>query len=148
MDAALKQILSELRVAALSGSATAGVSNMRAIVLARGCPPLEVLDFLDAAAEVLLSRALADGIVPATFYTWYDDQAGQLRFSLVRGTTQALPFSVDIELLPSPHAIVTAALSSATPGLIPWSELTDAGFDAEDPLPGRTPVWARTRGTS
>ena len=109
-------MLSELRADVPSAGSGAGLENMRAIAISGGCDPKDVLDFLTTAADIWLARAALAGIAPATFYAWYDDMTGQLRMSLVPGAAvDAAPFSGNIDLLPSPHAIVRAALSTWTP---------------------------------
>jgi hypothetical protein len=144
MDLVLQEILSDLRTDVPSASGNAGLDNMRAVPLRRGCDPQDLIDFLNAAADTWLARAKLVGIAPATFYAWYDEQAGQLRMSVVPGTTAALPFSGNVDVLQSPHAIVSAALSTWTPGIEPWSELTDADWQGSEQRLHTVAVWART----
>jgi hypothetical protein len=146
MDLSLNRILSELRTDVPSTTRDAGLENMREVVLSQGCDPKDVVDFLNAAADIWLGRAALVGSAPATFYAWYDEMAGQLRVSLVPGTTDALPFSGPIELVSSPQAVVSAALATLTPGLIPGSELADVEWEKPRAYEGSLPVWCRTGG--
>jgi hypothetical protein len=146
MDASLNKLLSELRADVPSTTKDAGRENMREVVLRRGCDPKDVVDFLNAAADIWLGRAALVGSAPATFYAWYDEMAGQLRVSLVSGTTEALPFSGPIELVSSPHPVVIAALATWAPGLIPASELADVEWEEPRAYEGSLSVWCRTGG--
>lgn len=129
-----------------SATEEAGTENMRAVILSRGCDPRDVVDLLNEAADTWLARARSAGIGPATFYAWYDEQAGQLRLSLVPGEADALPFTGSIELVASPHDVVTAALSTWNPGMIPWVELTETSWDEPRAVEGSVRVWYRTGG--
>jgi hypothetical protein len=144
MDISLSRVLAELRSDVPSATKEAGIENMRAVILRRGCDPEDVGDFLNDAADIWLARARTAGIVPATFYAWYDEMAGQLRISLVPGAADALPFAGSIELLASPQAVITAALSTWTPGLIPSIEFTEAEREEPSASERRLLVWSRT----
>jgi hypothetical protein len=82
---------------------------------------------------------------PATFYAWYDAQAGQLRSSLHSGTAQPLPFRCVYEVRHTALEIVRVAAADASPGVIPWAQLREIGPD--EPLEPSEPsppllVWA------
>lgn len=80
---------------------------------------------------------------PATFYAWYDTQAGQLRFSVSSSEPADLPFGSDVRLLPDPSDVVRALTDDPSPGTIKWDYLSDGpekdvGHDERPVLP----VWA------
>jgi hypothetical protein len=90
-----------------------------------------------------LRRRFASGVGPAVFYAWYDEQAGQLRCSLTSRPTTALPFGSRYRLTDDPRAVVTLASANPSPGLVPWTELTDAFGDESEEAPRESfPVWA------
>jgi len=59
----------------------------------------------------------------ATFYAWYDEQAGQLRMSMTSNPPDQLPFGCTVVLNDTPEKIVHRMLRDGSPGLIAWSEL-------------------------
>lgn len=145
MDSALSSILSELRSETLSRSDTAADENMRWLVPRKGCDPRDLADFLLRAAEVRLARAREQGLIPATFYSWYDEMAGQVRFSTVPGRSDALPFGASIDLVAGPACIAADALSTWSPGVHSFNELTEVEWEEPAASPSYTlRVWART----
>ncbi len=58
------------------------------------------------------------------FYSWYDDQAGQLRFNLINSNHQKLPFGAKYETV-SLNYILEQFLSDPCYGVIPFSELIE-----------------------
>jgi hypothetical protein len=77
----------------------------------------------------------------ATFYAWYDGQAGQLRFSLSSSAPADLPFGGAVRLLSGVSEVVQAFARDSSPGLIAWEDLA---VDEEDfnPEAAVLPVWA------
>ena len=76
-----------------------------------------------------------------------DDQAGQLRFSLVPGRAAALSFRAPIDFVTGSSEVVREALTTWTPGFVPFGELTPtASMEPEATETSGTPVrvWART----
>jgi hypothetical protein len=59
------------------------------------------------------------------FYLWFDEQASQLRFNLINDSHKFLPFSSNIELVPSFYKIVEAFWTFHYHDGIPFSELDD-----------------------
>ena len=143
MDPALSKILADLHKEAPSGTESAAIENMRAVVPRKGCDPQDLVTFLETAAEIRLAQARNDKILPATFYAWYDEQAGQLRFSLVRGRPDALPFGAAIDLVASSE-VVRDALASWNPGFVPFADLTDVEWAEPAASGNRIKVWVRT----
>lgn len=144
MDPALTKILSGLRKDALSQGDMAAVENMRAVVPKKGCDPQDLLRFLETAADVRLAQAREENILPATFYAWYDDQAGQLRFSLVAGRADTLPFEAPVDLVTTPSEIVRDALTTWMPGFVSHEELTEVEWSEPMESADHVRVWART----
>lgn len=99
--------------------------------------------FLHAARLVRTAQA-AEMAGPAVFYVWHDAQAGQLRFSVARGTPRVLPFAALVEPARDVLEIVDAFLASFHPdGSMRWSE--PQGVDAaggELHANPRIKVWA------
>jgi hypothetical protein len=83
----------------------------------------------------------------ATFYTWYDEQAGQLRVSLTSLDPGNLPFGAAVALLGSPRPVLRQLLSDPHPGFVTWSALRPMSPDEAEPLespPFEVAVWAQT----
>jgi len=86
-------------------------------------------------AQLLRERGTS---YPMTFYCWHDEQAAQLRFSLVSAAATALPFACRLLLVADIEAILRPFLASHHLDGIPWHELdavaqqgSPADFDAE-----------------
>jgi hypothetical protein len=95
-----------------------------------------------------LARARRDfsHVRAATFYAWYDAQAGHLRLSLGSLPASQLPFGSVVVLMDSPRRIVQQILADSIPGLLTWDELEpvpeSAWFDLEADEPRALEVWA------
>ena len=90
-------------------------------------------------ADTWLCRCQA----PATFYAWYDAQAGQLRFSVTSSEPTDLPFGADVRLLPDSTEVVGAFADDPSPGVIKWDDLSDvSGVDVGHAASPVLPVWA------
>ena len=99
--------------------------------------PQQVETFLEAAAQLWADRLPRPPSGPWTFYAWYDEQAGSLRFSLVPGTaSDSLPFGARLELLDDASQICHAFVTGTD--VIPWSAL-----DVEAPHAAPTPYVLR-----
>jgi hypothetical protein len=105
---------------------------------------------VDAAAVVAalqfvhgeLKRRLAGS---ATFYGWYDKQAGQLRCSLTSAPVDRLPFGAPYRATTDAAEVVALVAAEPNPGLVPWDALAPVEPDAasatgQDELPP-FPVW-------
>ena len=85
---------------------------------------LPVEDALRSLAEFWLNQMQAsDPGAGATFYCWYDEQAGQLRLSVTRQPPTRLPFGVPVEVVGDPGEVVRLALGDPSPGVIPRNEM-------------------------
>jgi hypothetical protein len=71
-----------------------------------------------------LRRRFLEQVGSATFYAWYDDQAGQLRCSLTSARPDRLPFRAPYRLTTDVSDIVREAATDPHPGTIAWGELT------------------------
>lgn len=81
---------------------------------------------------------------PMLIYWWHDDQAGQLRFSLVSAVHGHLPFRCKVVPAPGLESIAQQWLSSPHLHSIPWSELSPlSAHEAEPPKPPLS-VWWQT----
>lgn len=100
----------------------------------------EVVRFLDAAIEVRRGQ-VGQGVRPVTFYAWHDEQAMQLRFSVVRCTPVTLPFGARVEIVPDVRSIVRAFLAGDE--CIAWNELDGSHRVPPGPrMPHTVRVWA------
>jgi hypothetical protein len=85
----------------------------------------------------------ADGRPTATFYVWFDEQAGQLRCSVSSRPASDLPFRGRYELVDDVGVIVRACLADSSPGVVAWDELEPVDDDSPDDGGDlRFPVWA------
>ncbi|MCI4066077.1 hypothetical protein MRQ36_27435 [Micromonospora sp. R77] len=105
---------------------------------------------LDATAVVaalqFVHRELRQRVTgPATFYAWYDKQAGQLRCSLTSAPADRIPFRAPYRATTDAAEVVALVAADPTPGLIPWNELATveriAASLATKALPPPFPVW-------
>ncbi|MFO0914790.1 MAG: hypothetical protein U0795_17660 [Pirellulales bacterium] len=96
--------------------------------------------FLRRVAEIRRQKRKSQG--PVTTYTWYDDQACQLRFATAHCGPDELPFGCQVELQPSPDAIISSWLNAHDH--IPWHDLEDAHNDESTNYESAPPlrVWA------
>jgi hypothetical protein len=63
--------------------------------------------------------------VKMVFYTWYDDLAGNLRFSMISDTKGKLPFGCNIHHVDSISVIIQEYIDGEYKGFIPISEFED-----------------------
>ncbi len=82
----------------------------------------ELVAFLLAAASIRRELAAAQSVSPTTFYAWHDVQAGQLRFSTARCTSEHLPFGAPVVLAEDPSDIIRDFSSSPYRDGIPSAE--------------------------
>ena len=62
---------------------------------------------------------------PFIFYMWADELADQLRFCVVSGTKETLPFNCPITFEDTPENICRMFLSSDSGGVVPYSKLEE-----------------------
>lgn len=60
---------------------------------------------------------------------WFDEQAGQLRFNIISGKVEKLPFGCTVERVTSPESIIQLCLSSPYLHGIPENEVEDISFE-------------------
>ncbi|WP_165959580.1 polymorphic toxin-type HINT domain-containing protein [Nonomuraea longispora] len=104
---------------------------------------------LDEVAEAILAAGIrlrarfATSRTPITFYVWYDEQAGQLRLSVVSTGVDELPFRGKYRIVHELDSIIECIKSDAAPGFISWNDLEEVGGDDDevDIVPPPFPVF-------
>uniref|UniRef100_UPI00404A99EE hypothetical protein n=1 Tax=Flavobacterium sp. TaxID=239 RepID=UPI00404A99EE len=71
-------------------------------------------------------------IMDLIFYTWFDEQAGNLNFNFINAGHENLPFGAKLELVDSIDIILSDFLNSKYLVGIPWDELQDFSSDFDD----------------
>lgn len=67
------------------------------------------------------------------FYSWFDEQAGNLNLSFINACHEKLPFNAEIEFVDSIDAIISDFLGSGYLDGIPWDELEEtSGYSDEN----------------
>ncbi|MFE6840865.1 hypothetical protein ACFVFI_39385 [Streptomyces sp. NPDC057705] len=111
----------------------------------------EVVAAFERTATALRGRVRERGFAGvATFYVWYDEQAGQLRCSTGSVPPDALPFGGNHVACDDLGPIVEAFLTDGEPGFIAWADLDDVQSRAEEtgvePEDAPFPVWVSSVG--
>ncbi|MFI7597587.1 hypothetical protein [Actinoplanes sp. NPDC049681] len=91
-----------------------------------------------------LRQRFADHAGTATFYAWYDEQAGQVRCSLRSRAPEDLPFGAAYRTTEDAADVVRLAATDSHPGHIPWSDLSDTTDPPDDSAAQAVepfPVW-------
>lgn len=109
----------------------------------------DALERLADAWEERLAKSHSAG--QTLFYGWYDQQAGQIRFSLATedpGSLFGIPDGRRVKVLSSALELVNQYYSDPHPGFVPNDELLvlPSGIDFEDPPPSSfppLPLWVR-----
>ncbi len=86
-----------------------------------------VADFVGAVVEARGRWLSAHGASPMLFYCWYEEQASQLRLSLVSKTHGCLPFEFEVKQTSALGPIVASFLGSPQREAIPRSEESGIG---------------------
>ncbi len=73
--------------------------------------------------KLQLSQSRID--IDMIYYSWFDDQACQLRFNVINSNHKRLPFSAPIELADGEEQIIRRFLASEYHDGIPMTELRD-----------------------
>jgi hypothetical protein len=107
---------------------------------------LSVTDVVEFSQKVVASRRewLTARRAPSmVMYWWHDEQAGQLRFSLVSTTHGRLPFQANIAVVAEFEEIAKAWLSSPYLDGIPWTDLQEVVPEEveTEQLPPTIAVW-------
>lgn len=66
------------------------------------------------------------------FYSWFDEQAGNLNFNFINSRHENLPFSTELEFVDSLDTIINDFLNSRYLDGIPLDELEDVSEDIEE----------------
>lgn len=110
----------------------------------------DLIGFLDAVAEIYqsqLSEWLEQGL-EFIFYYWFDEQASQLRLSVVSASHGILPFSSPIQVIPDINQMVERFLSSPYHDGLPLEEFVEvtqigSGFESAVQVPPLQ-VWTKS----
>jgi hypothetical protein len=89
----------------------------------------------------VLRRRVAGLDGPATFYAWYDGQAGQLRCSLASAGPDDLPFGGRYFPTTDAMSAIGQLLADTSPDVIPWTDLNQAAGEVPKPPPDPFPAW-------
>jgi hypothetical protein len=103
----------------------------------------EVVEFIRAIVAARGQWLAANGARPMLLYCWHDEQACQLRLSLVSASHGRLPFGCEVAPVEDLGAVAKSFLRSSTLGGIPWSEFRPLASDevAGEPPPYVLSVW-------
>jgi hypothetical protein len=135
MDPLLTGWLSDLRASSISlgtAAGSGGAENLWTVALPDDRTDIgedQLLEFVREAQRVRLLQATRAGPAPVVFYVWHDEMAGQLCFSVARGTAGDIPFSARVELVSELRQIVRSYLGSEFRRGIPWAQLETVPFD-------------------
>lgn len=108
----------------------------------------EIVAAFENTASALRARVHASGFSGhATFYVWYDAQAGLLRCSTGSVRADELPFTGVHEPVEDLRPVVEAFLGDSAPGFVAWPDLEDVPQPTE-PESESSPllVWVRSVG--
>jgi len=104
----------------------------------------DVIRFAGQVAEARRAWLATHKVGQMVLYWWHDDQAGQLRFSLVSAVHARLPFGCKLVAAKNLDSIVQQWLGSPHSHFIPWSDLQRLAVgEAEPPVPPLS-VWSQT----
>lgn len=91
--------------------------------------------------KVFLSKVIKNRIVQLDnsdksmdliFYSWFDEQAGNLNLNFINAVHENLPFKAELEFVDSIDAIINDFLDSGYLDGIPYDGLVDASSDSDD----------------
>jgi hypothetical protein len=100
-----------------------------------------LVEFLLEAQRCRLQQATRTAPGPVVFYVWHDEMAGQLRFSVARGTLAQLPFAAPVEIVSDIGEIVTGYLASRYRDGIPIAEFVPDSFRPAESSKDTVRVW-------
>jgi hypothetical protein len=109
-------------------------SNMWLISLGANAHVAEqdLLEFVTLLHSTIRQQLVTSNLRGAvTFYMWFDEQAGQLRFNVISGHIEKLPFGCIVQKVSDPTSIIHACLSSPYLHGIPEDETEDISFDED-----------------
>lgn len=91
--------------------------------------------FFERVIQNRLSQIRAANQQGMIFYTWFDEQACQIRFCLISNFHDELPFGNPITLVEGPEIIFEQFINSAYHDGIPFDEFTFSDYSDADDLP-------------
>jgi hypothetical protein len=93
--------------------------------------PNEFLEFLNRIKDNRRLQLIQSGkSIELIYYSWFDAQAGQFRFTFINSDHENLPFGCSIVFVAEEMEIIEKFLSFFRKVDIPWSELEDVNEDA------------------
>lgn len=66
------------------------------------------------------------------FYSWFDEQAGNLNFNFINSEHGRLPFGAKLEFVDSIEQVINDCLKSKHLDGIPWNELKDVSYKIDN----------------
>ena len=89
-------------------------------------------DFLRKVVQNRISQLdKSDKNMGLIFYSWFDEQAGNLNFNFINSGHENLPFGAELEFVDSLDTIISDFLNSRYLDGIPWEELEDVTGDSD-----------------
>ena len=73
----------------------------------------------------------SDKNIDLTYYSWFDEQAGNLNLNFINSRHKKLPFKAELEFVDSIDTIISDFLNSKYLDGIPWDELEDISGDSD-----------------
>jgi hypothetical protein len=107
--------------------------------------PGDLVAFVEAVVASRSAKLIDLGCSKRTmeFYCWFDEQACQLRFSLVSWSSLGLPFECRVRPVPTVLSIVDRFRRSLYHDGIPMNHLVAASFKSPDPEMSDLDVWSK-----
>jgi hypothetical protein len=85
----------------------------------------DLIEFINSLLkQIYQQKSTAKLPYTVTFYLWFDEMAGQLRFNILSGRQTKLPFGCRVEIVDSYEQIIKEFLTSKYHNGIFWNELT------------------------
>ena len=146
MHPLLQISIAELRLSPIvlgTEPGSGGAENLWSVTLPDEIDEPQLVEFLREALRVRQLQASDVGCLSVVFYVWHDEMAGQVRFSLARGTAHDLPFTSPVELVSELNEIAQSYVRSEYRRGIPWDQLDEVhSFVDEDIETHAVRVWA------
>ena len=101
--------------------------------LASEIQPKELLDILKKVRENRLSQLNQSNLkANLKYYSWFDEQACQLRFNIINSNHPSLPFGAKINIVDNESVIVKAFIASNYHDGIPWEDFNKLETDIDN----------------
>lgn len=99
----------------------------------------DLLVFLTRVKSNRQKQLISCGLsIDLVYYLWFDEMAGQLRFSFINSNHKALPFKCDLTLIKTEKEIIDRYLKSDYLDGVPWKDLMDLGIDGDPVISDET----------